>query len=75
MNKKLGLLFFLTRSKINTNGLVTIYLRITIVGIRSDVYSSKQFIDPAKWNNQSQKVNGTNNEVRNINLSLESVRD
>ena len=50
MNKKLGLLFFLKRSKMNANGLVPIYLRITIAGVRTDI-SSKRFIDPVKWNN------------------------
>jgi hypothetical protein len=63
MNKKLGLFFFLKKSKINANGLVPIYLRITIAGLRTDI-SSKRFIDPAKWNNLSQKVSGTSEEVR-----------
>ncbi|WP_442587631.1 site-specific integrase [Pedobacter sp. AW31-3R] len=69
MNKKLGLFFFLKKSKINANGLVPIYLRITIAGVRTDI-SSKRFIDPAKWNNQSQKVTGSSEEVRSINSSL-----
>jgi len=69
MNNILGLLFFLKRSKMNVNGLVPIYLRITITGIRTDI-SCKRFIDPAKWNNQSQKVTGSSEEVRSINSSL-----
>jgi hypothetical protein len=72
MNKKLGLLFFLKRSKMNANGLVPIYLRITIAGVRTDI-SSKRFINPAKWNNQSQKVTGYTEEVRSINSSLKAM--
>jgi len=72
MNKKLGLLFFLKRSKMNANGLVPIYLRITIAGVRTDI-SSKRFIDAAKWNNQSQKVTGYSEEVRSINSGLKAL--
>ena len=62
MNKKPGLFFFLKKSKINVNGLVPIYLRITIAGLRTDI-SSRRFIDPAKWNNLSQNVTGTSEEA------------
>ena len=55
MNKTFGLLFYLKKSKINSSGLVPIYLRITIDGIRTDI-SSKRFIDADKWNNKAQKV-------------------
>jgi len=72
MNKKLGLLFFLKKSKMNANGLVPIYLRITIAGVRTDI-SSKRFIDNAKWNNQSQKVTGYSEEVRSINCGLKAM--
>jgi hypothetical protein len=72
MNKKLGLFFFLKNSKINANGLLPVYLRITIAGLRTDI-SSNRFIDPAKWNNLSQKVTGTSEEVRSINSSLKAL--
>lgn len=72
MNKTLGLLFYLKKSKINSNGLTPIYLRITIDGIRTDI-SSKRFIDASKWNNKAQKVNGTCEEIRNINSALKSL--
>jgi hypothetical protein len=72
MNKKLELFFFLKKSKVNANGLVPIYLRITIAGLRTDI-SSKRSIDPSKWNNLRQKVTGTNEEVRSINSSLKAL--
>ncbi|WP_083331973.1 Arm DNA-binding domain-containing protein [Pedobacter antarcticus] len=49
MNKTLGLLFHPKKSKINSNGLTPIYLRITIDSIRTDI-SSKRFINSNRWN-------------------------
>jgi hypothetical protein len=72
MNKKLGLFFYLKKSKINVNGLVPIYLRITIAGARTDI-SSKHFIDPSKWNKDRQKVAGSSEEVRSINSNLKEL--
>jgi hypothetical protein len=72
MNKKLGLVSFLKRPKINANGLLPIYLRITIGGVRTDI-SSERLIDAAKWNKQSQKRTGDSEEVRSINYSLKAM--
>ena len=72
MNKTLRLLFYPKKSKINSNGLTPIYLRITIDSIRTDI-SSKGFINAKRWNNMAQKVNGTCQEVRNINSRLKSL--
>lgn len=72
MNKRMGLFFFLKKSKVNAVGFVPIYLRITIEGLRTDI-SSKRWIDPAKWNNQRQKVIGSSEEVRSINSCLKAL--
>ncbi|MBB6271183.1 integrase [Pedobacter cryoconitis] len=72
MNKNFGLLFYLKKSKINSSGLVPVYLRITIDGMRTDI-SSKRFVDANKWNNKAQKVTGTCEEIRNINSALKSL--
>ncbi|MGY3053098.1 site-specific recombinase XerD [Pedobacter sp. UYEF25] len=72
MNKRMGLFFFLKKSKVNADGLVPIYLRITIEGLRTDI-SSKRCIDPTKWNNQSQKVIGSSEQVRSINSCLKAL--
>ena len=73
MNKTLGLLFYPKKSKNNSNGLTPFYLRITIDSIRTNI-SSKRFINANKWNNRAQKVNGTCEEVRNINSTLKSLK-
>jgi hypothetical protein len=72
MNKKLGLVSFLKRQKINANGLLPIYLRITIGGVRTDI-SSEQLSHAAKWNKQSQKLTGYSEEVRSINSTLKAM--
>jgi len=72
MNKFFGLLFYLRRSKINTEGLVPVYLRITIDGARVEV-SSKRYVNPAQWNTNRQKLTGAGEEVRTINAYLKTL--
>jgi site-specific recombinase XerD len=71
MNKSFGLLFYLKRSKINTDGLVPVYLRITIDGERAEI-SSKRYVNPNQWNTHRQKLNGTSEEVRTTNAYLKT---
>ncbi|MBS1525849.1 MAG: site-specific integrase [Bacteroidetes bacterium] len=72
MNKSFGLLFYLKRSKINTDGLVPVYLRITIDGARVEI-SSKRYVNSNQWNTHRQKLNGTGEEVRTINAYLKTL--
>ena len=72
MNKSFGLLFYLKRSKMNTDGLVPVYLRITIDGARVEV-SSKRYVNPVQWNTIRGKLNGTSEDVRTINTYLKTL--
>ena len=72
MNKTFGLLFYVKKSKMLTNGTAPIYLRITIDGLRADV-SSKRYVNPAKWNANGQKLNGSGDEVRTFNAYLKTL--
>jgi site-specific recombinase XerD len=72
MNKSFGLLFYLKRSKINTDGLVPVYLRITVDGARVEI-SSKRYVNPNQWNTNRQKLNGTGEEVRSVNAYLKTL--
>lgn len=49
MNKTFNLLFYLKKAKINSQGEVPIYMRITIDGKVSEI-STKRIILPLKWN-------------------------
>lgn len=55
----------------NTDGLVPVYLRITIDGERVEV-SSKRYVNPAQWNKNRGKLNGTSEDVRTINAYLKT---
>jgi site-specific recombinase XerD len=72
MNKSFGLLFYLKRSKINTDGLIPVYLRITIDCARVEI-SSKRYVNPAQWNPGRQKLNGTGEDIRTINAYLKTL--
>jgi len=72
MNKTFGLLFYVKRSKMGTNGTAPVYLRITIDGERIEV-SSKRHVDPDKWNSKGQKLNGSSEDARATNAYLKTL--
>jgi site-specific recombinase XerD len=67
------ILFYLKRAKINSNGLVPIFQRITVNGTRKDMSTGK-FIDPDKWHIQMSKVKGNSEEARSINSHLDILK-
>jgi site-specific recombinase XerD len=72
MNKTFGLLFYVKKTKIIANGTAPVYLRITIDGERADI-SSKRYINPDKWNANGQKLGGSGEEVRALNIYLKTL--
>jgi hypothetical protein len=48
MDTKLSILFYSKTSKKNKDGLVPIYLRVTINGVRFE-QPTQRFISPEKW--------------------------
>jgi site-specific recombinase XerD len=72
MNKTFNLLFFVKKSKIKANGTAPIYLRITIDGKPKEI-ASKRYIQPDKWDNKLQKVSGSSDEVKSLNLYLKTL--
>jgi site-specific recombinase XerD len=72
MNKTFGLLFYVKRSKMTTDGTAPVYLRITIDGERVEI-SSKRYVNPDKWNTNGQKLNGTTEDVRTLNTYLKTI--
>ncbi|MDN3666157.1 Arm DNA-binding domain-containing protein [Algibacter miyuki] len=61
MNATINVIFYLKRVKTNAKGLTPIFLRITIDGKRLDKSIGK-FIDASRWNSESSKMKGTNEE-------------
>jgi site-specific recombinase XerD len=72
MNKSFALLFYVKRSKMNTQGLAPVHLRITIDSARVEI-SSKRYVNPAQWNTNRGKLNGTGEEVKTINCYLKTL--
>ena len=69
MTTKISLLFYLRKSKVNAQGLMPIYQRITIEGERFDS-STGHFVEELKWSPESGKMKGNSEEARSINSRL-----
>ena len=73
MKTKILVLYFLRKSKVNAQGQMPIYQRITINGERFDM-SSGLFIEEDKWLSEAGKIKGNTEEARIINGQLEMLR-
>lgn len=73
MTTKIALIFYIRKSKINANGLVPIYQRITIEGKRFEI-STGQFVEEAKWSAEAGRIKGNSEEARSINNRLDLVK-
>jgi len=74
MNSKVTLHFYAKSTKANGNGLLPIYVRLTIDGKRFE-YSTKKFIEPSKWSTELSKMKGNSEEARSINNLLDFTRN
>ncbi|RKS14279.1 site-specific integrase [Flavobacterium sp. 120] len=73
MKTKITLHFYAKSTKMNVNGNLPIYVRLTINGERTE-FSSKKFIDKAKWSPELAKMKGNTEEARSINSYLDMMR-
>lgn len=73
MTTKISLIFYIRKSKINANGQVPIYQRITIEGKRYEI-STGQFVEEAKWSAEAGRMKGNSEEARSINNRLDMVK-
>lgn len=70
-----SILFFLKTSNLDKNGLVPIFLRITVDGRRSEL-SIKRKVDPSQWCSISNKVKprGSNPNADELNKYLDEIK-
>jgi len=74
MKNNISILFRTRNSKASKNGLVPIYLRITIDGARLELSTSK-FVEKSKWSTASGSIKGNSEEAWSINGYLDSLRN
>lgn len=73
MKHKMSILFYKKSSKAAKNGLIPIYQRITINGIRIEL-STSRFVEESKWNTSAGKMKGNSEEARLINSHLDLLK-
>ena len=73
MKHKMTILFYVKSSKATKNGLLPIYQRITINGVRIELSTSK-FVEKSKWNTTAGKIKGNSEEARLINSHLDILK-
>jgi site-specific recombinase XerD len=73
MNSKLSILFYAKRAKTTTDGLIPIYLRVTINGERIEL-STKRYTLPEKWSIEGSCMKGTSAESKATNSFLDTLK-
>ncbi|CAM2880208.1 Site-specific recombinase XerD [Flavobacterium succinicans] len=74
MKVKTTLHFYAKATKSNSSGLFPVYVRLTVNGKRLE-YSTKKFVDPAKWSSSASRMKGNSEEARSINDILDMIRN
>lgn len=74
MQDLLSLLFYIRKSKDETSGNATVYLRITYKGQRAET-STLRKVSMIKWNAKANKVIGSSIEARQINRHFDIIKN
>jgi|SRR5690554_541561 len=73
MNKKLSILFYAKRAKTTKDGLIPIYMRVTVDGERIE-FTTKRYTSSEKWSVEGSCMKGTSSESRAINSYLDTLK-
>lgn len=73
MKAKIKVLFYLRKSKVNAQGLMPIFQRITVNGQRFDV-STGHYVEEVKWLSEASRIKGNSEEARTINGQLDLLK-
>lgn len=71
--KRFSLLFFLKKPKNYVKGNLPIYLRVTVEAERIEL-STQRDCEPERWNPSSGRVNGVKEEIKSLNVYLDSLQ-
>ena len=72
LEKSFGLLFFLKQAKNQKSDERYVYIRITVDGTSKEL-STKRVWNPDRWNQSSGRAMGTKEEVKSLNVYLDSL--
>jgi site-specific recombinase XerD len=72
LEKSTGFLFYLKKPKNYTEGVLPIYLRITVSGECKEL-SIKRICEPSRWNQDAGRASGTKEEARQLNNHLDTI--
>jgi site-specific recombinase XerD len=73
MNTKLSVLFFVKRTKTNVDGLLPIFIRVTVNGARIE-FSTKRFTTSEKWSIEGNRMKGTSADSKATNSYLDTLK-
>lgn len=73
MDTKISILLYGKKSRITTDNLLPIYLRVTVSGKRFEA-STHRYIAPGKWSVEAGRVKGNTEEARRVNAYLDLLR-
>lgn len=73
MQNSISLLFYLKKPKAFTSGTVPIYLRITVCGQRAEISTGREWCSE-KWNSSAGRANGTKEDVKALNIYLDTLQ-
>lgn len=73
MQAKVSILFYAKRAKATTEGLIPIYLRVTVDGQRIEI-STKRYVDASKWSVEQGRMKGSSGDAHSINTYLDILK-
>ena len=73
MNAKLSILFYAKKAKTTSDGLVPIYIRVTVDGVRIEL-STKRYTQLEKWSVEGNRMKGTSAEAKATNTFLDTLK-
>ncbi|HMU47872.1 MAG TPA: site-specific integrase [Chitinophagaceae bacterium] len=76
MNTTLSILFYAKKAKATTDGLIPIYLRVTINGQRFEI-STRTYVEAKQWSSEAGKVKSSINteKAKAVNALLDTLRN
>ena len=73
MSNMIKILFYIRKTKTNSEGLAPIYMRVTVNGNRFETATS-QYVDIGMWSNESMSLVGKSKDVKTLNDFLQTLR-